>query len=223
MIGTFSVRVPMSSNMSIDTDPHNCRKPLRGVCCGPVISDVRLHRRHHESWPYRSDLLAYAESFAARRRRQLWRDDSLSKAEKMLFVGFLFVRKLIECSKISDACARSSTEISRARIKRSREVSAFMRHDLLKDLEGVSWEPSKVDVHQLADKVIHAWWIIPISNDATGLDGFIFTTDRQRNSELWLLPTASVISVFRLFGRSAVRKVQAARDDHGRLTYWKAE
>jgi hypothetical protein len=141
----------------------------------------------------------------------------------MLFVGFLFVRKLIECGKVSDVSARSSTEISRARINRNREVSAFMRHDLLKDLESVSWEPSKVDVHQLADKVIHSWWIIPISNETMGLDGFVFTTDRQRNSELWLLPTTSVISVFQLFGRSAIRKSQAARDDHGRLTYWKAE
>lgn len=50
----------------------------------------------HESWPYRGDLAAFARSFAARGKRQMWRDDSLSKAEKMLFVGFFFIRKLIE-------------------------------------------------------------------------------------------------------------------------------
>lgn len=66
-----------------------------------------------ESWPYRSDLAAFARSFAARSKRQIWRDDSLSKAEKMLFVGFFFIRKLIECQRVTDQCAKSSVAVLR--------------------------------------------------------------------------------------------------------------
>ncbi|WP_140637479.1 hypothetical protein [Methylibium rhizosphaerae] len=176
-----------------------------------------------ESWPYRKELVEFADALAKREKRQLWRDDSLSKAERMLFVGFFFVRKLIECNKVSDRCARSSTSISRGAIRRTREVSAFRRDDLFHDLSRVQWQDGKVDVHQLADKIIHAWWITPISSDSAGLAGHVFTTDTQRNKELWFLPTASVIDVFNRFGHGAVTKVSAQRTENGRLVYWRAE
>jgi hypothetical protein len=176
-----------------------------------------------ESSHYRAELHSFALEFASRGVRQLWRDDSLAKAEKMLFVGFFFVRKLIECQKVSDHCARSSTTISRGAIRRSREVSAFMRDDLVDDVTKVEWIEGKVDVHQLADKVIHAWWIVPFGNETSGLGGFVFTTDKQRNTELWLLPVSSIVEVFERFANSAVRSISAKRTETGRLTYWRAE
>lgn len=177
----------------------------------------------HESWTYRSDLNAFARAFEAREKKQLWRDDSLSKAEKMLFVGFFFVRKLIECQKVTDQCAKSSIVVSRAKILRTREVSAFMRHDLVKDVNQVEWVEQKTDVHQLADKIIHTWWIIPFMNEPRGLGGFIYTTDKHRNSELWLLATSSIVEVFDRFARSEILSLEARRNENGRLTYWRAE
>jgi hypothetical protein len=174
-----------------------------------------------ESFPYRRDLLAYAASFRSRQKSQRWGDSSLAKAEKMLFVGFLFVRKLIECQKVSDACARGSTKISRGRVLRSYQVSSFSRDDLIDDLNGISWNTSIIDVRQLCDKVIHTWWILPTQR-RSGLAGFIITTDRLRNSELWHIPTPSIVKVFELFGHSHVRRISAERDDSGRLTYWQA-
>ncbi|BDU19433.1 hypothetical protein DYGSA30_08900 [Dyella sp. GSA-30] len=141
----------------------------------------------------------------------------------MLFVGFLFVRKLIECKKVTDSCARSSAKVLRATIRRAREVSDFKRDDLFKDLDSAVWVDTKVDVHQLADKVIHAWWITPIQNEAGGLDGFIFTTDRQRNTELWWLEVNSVVEVYDRFATQVITEIRAARDESGRLTFWQAK
>ena len=67
-----------------------------------------------ESWPYRTDLRTFARLLLAREKRQVWRDDSLAKVEKILFVGFLFIRKLIECNKVTDRCAKSSVSVLRA-------------------------------------------------------------------------------------------------------------
>lgn len=175
-----------------------------------------------ESRPYREELSHYAKLFAARRKRQLWREDSLARLERALFIGFLFVRKLIEGKKITDACARSSTTIGRAPINRARQVSDFQRDDLIDDLIHVEWTMGKVDVHQLADKVIHSWWILPARGEGAGIAGFIFTTDRQRNSELWFLPTESVAKVFRSFGRAAINNLHKKRDRDGRLIFWEA-
>lgn len=176
-----------------------------------------------ESWPYRKELARYARSFDSRRKRQVWREDSLAKAERMFYVGFLFVRKLIECRKVSDACCRSSTSVSRAHITRSREVSAFRRDDLFKDLDAAVWRAHRIDSRQLADNAIHAWWIVPIQNDHGGLEGFAFTTERQRNSELWLVSTEAIVEVFHRFSKQAIREIRAQRNDVGQLTYWRAE
>jgi hypothetical protein len=176
----------------------------------------------HESAPYRAELASYAASFAARERRQRWSVDSLSKAERMLFVGFFFVRKLIECRRVTDTCARSRTKIHRASISRKREVSLFQPHDLLKDVETASFSEHVVGVEQLADTVVHTWWIIPAQNESKGLKGFVLTTDRHRNSELWLVPTHSIVEIFLRFASSRISELEVHRDSIGRLTYWRA-
>jgi hypothetical protein len=177
----------------------------------------------YESLPYRDELARYAKEFEKRRKRQMWRESSLAKAERTLFVGFLFVRKLIECKKVMDRCARSSAEIGRAPIKRTREVSDFQRDDLLDDLDNMEWTMTKVDVHQLADKVMHSWWILPMRDEGPGLAGYVFTTDRQRNSEIWFLPTNSVVDTFRRFSGAAIDSLHKKRDRQGRLIYWEAK
>lgn len=146
----------------------------------------------------------------------------MAKAERMLFIGFLYVRKLIESRKVTDACARASVAISRSTIVRDYEVSDFKRDDLEKDLPHVTWTESKVDVHQLADKVLHAWWLLAVQGNSAGLEGFILTTDRQRNKEFWQLPTNSIIGIYRQFASGSINQLEAARDSAGRLTYWRA-
>lgn len=176
-----------------------------------------------ESWPYKRDLLRFASEFQRRATHQIWRDSSLWKAEQLLFVGFYFVRKLIENRKVTDGCARRSILIQSAKLSRDREVSDFMRYDLEKDLETAEFTDVKVDVSQLCDKIIHVWWCTPIQRVQGGLAGYIFTTDRKKNAELWLLPTESIVDVFTSFGRNEIRSLRKMRDADGRLTFWQAE
>ena len=175
-----------------------------------------------DSWPYKRELADFAASFERRLARQVWRDDSVARAEKMLFVGFLYVRKLIEYRRVTDATARASVEILRSTITRSREVSDFRREDLEKDLPEANWSDSRVDVQQLADKVIHSWWLVPVQGPNTGLYSFILTTDRQRNAELWQLPVSSIVAVYRRFAEDDIVQLHARRDGKGHLTYWSA-
>lgn len=175
-----------------------------------------------DSHRYRVELKQFAKSFEARRKRQMWREDSMSLAERDLFIGFLYVRKFIECRKVTDACLRSTMNVRRARIDRHYEVSAFAPYELEKDLGCVEFVDAKSDVHQVADKVIHAWWIVPVQGESGGLDGYILTTDRHRNSGLWLLSTDQVAKVFRRFSASQVRLLRKARDKNGRLVHWEA-
>jgi hypothetical protein len=177
----------------------------------------------NESGPYKLDLLRFSADFQRRAKHQIWRESSISKAEQRMFVGFYFVRKLIEGRKVTDACARSSALVGRATLRRSREVSDFKREDLEKDLGSAEFAEAAVDVNQLCDKVVHAWWCIPMQNENGGLAGYIFTTDKKRNAELWSLPSQSIIDLFARFGENDISSLRMERTGNGRLIYWRAE
>jgi hypothetical protein len=176
-----------------------------------------------ESWPYKRDLLNFAADFQRRASRQIWRSNSIEKAEKMFFVGFYFVRKLIENRKVTDVCSRSNATIGRAVLRRTREVSDFKRYDLEKDLRTEDFAEGKVDVNQLCDKVVHTWWCVPVQAQTGGLAGYILTTDKKRNTELWSVPIESIVSVFTRFGQDDITSLRMQRDNNGRLTFWQAE
>ena len=182
-----------------------------------------LIRAMIESHYYKSDLLKYADSFELRSERQLWREDSLAKAEKQFFVGMFFVRKMIESVKVTDACKKTTHAVSRKKISPSMKITDFMRHDLMDYLDDESWNEEKVAVLQICDKVIHTWVNLPSRDDGSGLAGFILTTDKYRNSEIWFVPTKTIVEIFRQFGNSYPRSTESKRDVHGNIKYYRSE
>lgn len=173
----------------------------------------------YESCYYKDDLLRYAKDFEKRSKRQLYREDSLAKAEKQLFIGMLFIRKLIESLKITDSCKRSSISILRGKISPRNEISNFSRHDIMDYLSEANWSEVKVGIEQVCDKVIHSWVNYPIINKSGGLQSFILTTDRYKNKELWEVPVTSIISAFCRFGSDYPSEITMSRDENGKINY----
>lgn len=173
----------------------------------------------YESCYYKDDLLRYAEDFAKRSKRQSWREDSICKAEKRFFVGMLYVRKLLESVKITDQCRKSSVAIKRGTIRPDQEISDFCRHKVMDYLDSAEWQECKVSVDQVCDKVIHSWVNYPYLNEKHGLGGFILTTDRHRNKELWDIPAQSIIEVYTRFGGDYPVEIHMGRDENGKLNY----
>jgi hypothetical protein len=161
---------------------------------------------------YKKELALFALSFRERATKQPWRDYSLAKAERMLFVGFLYVRKLIESLKVSDVCARSSVAILRTPHTKTPEASGSSRYDLVKSLETVAWARDRVDIHHLSGKVLQASPTIPVQDDARGLAGFMFATERHGNPELWLVPTPAIADAFERIAESSAGTHAAAGD-----------
>ena len=173
----------------------------------------------YESRYYKDDLLKYAKDFEKRLSKQVWREDSLCKAEKHLFVGFYFVRKLLESLKISTKTKKLSVRIFRGKISPDQEISNFNRHKVMFYISEANWVESKVSVDQVCDKVVHSWVNYPISKDDGGLAGFIMTTDRYRNKEMWEIPTESIIEVFNTFGSDYPTESHMKRDESGKITF----
>lgn len=176
-----------------------------------------------ESYYYKEDLLKFASDFERRKAKQLWREDSLAKAEKQFFVGALFVRKLLESVKITTACKKESYIIHRGKIAPKQKITDFMRHKVIDYIEFAEWKTEKVAVVQICDKVIHSYVNYPCENDSGGLDGFILTTDKYRNKEIWRIPTETIVSMFNRFGNDYPIKVEMRRNLDGDIIYYSSE
>ncbi len=176
-----------------------------------------------ESYYYKEDLLKFANDFERRETKQLWREDSLAKAEKQFFVGALFVRKLLESVKITTACKKTSYIIHRGKIEPKQKITDFMRHKVMDYIDSAEWKTEKVAVIQICDKVIHSYVNYPCENESGGLDGFILTTDKYRNKEIWKIPTGTIVSMFNRFGSDYPTKVEMKRNLCGDITYYCSE
>lgn len=176
-----------------------------------------------ESYYYKEDLLKYAADFEGRENKQLWREDSLAKAEKQFFIGALFVRKLLESIKITTACKKTSYVIYRGKIEPKQKISDFMRHKVMDYIDSAEWKKEKVAVVQICDKVIHSYVNYPCENERGGLDGFILTTDKYRNKEIWMVPTSTLASMFNRFGSDYPTKARMERNLDGEITYYHSE
>ncbi len=176
-----------------------------------------------ESSYYKNDLLKYSDSFSRRKIKQSSRSDSLQKAEKYFFVGFYFVRKLIETIKITDSCKKISAEIIRYKINPEFEINNFSRYKAFDYIDEKNSITFKIDVKQICDKVIHSYLNLILCNDNNGLEGFLLTTDKYKNTDIWLIPVDSIIYIFQTFGNNYPRKYCTERNEDGKLVYWLCE
>lgn len=62
-----------------------------------------------------------------------------------------------------------------------------------------------------------------MQSEIDGLAGYILTTDKKKNAELWFVPTKSIVDAFTCFAKSDIASVKKARNENGRLTYWSAK
>lgn len=176
-----------------------------------------------ESYYYKQDLLRYANDFERRLDYQQWREDSLARAEKQFFIGALFVRKLLESTKITTACKKTSYEILRGSIEPNQKITDFMRHKVMDYIDSADWKKQKVSTVQICDKIIHSWVNYPCKNENSGLAGFILTTDKYSNKEIWTIPSETLVGMFRRFGNDYPTKIEAKRSQVGELTYYRSE
>ncbi len=151
---------------------------------------------------------------------QEWDEESLAETEKMIYIGFLFVRKLMESLKVTDSCKKSSGLVGRAKINPETEVTDFIREKAFDYIDQNTWKMEKVTAQELCDKIIHSFVFSPVQNEEDGgLAGFLYTSDRKKNSEVYLMPTETAIKIFQKFGNDYPQKIDMERDENGKIIY----
>jgi hypothetical protein len=165
-----------------------------------------------ESRYWKRPLLAMAKRLRQLRQPGFWSDRQLVQIEKDVFIGFYSIRKLFEApTKITDATKRVSVSLT-WHANRGTPVP-WQTSDRIHDYYEL--EAAKDEVRPIvyvANLIIHSFIFMPALNDKGGLKNIFFTSDRDKDSKLYLIQTDELVRVFELVGNDSPRQVRVHKD-----------
>jgi hypothetical protein len=154
----------------------------------------------YESSFWKDDLLKQARSVRSRTTQKRWREDSFSRLEQTIMLGFYSIRKLIEAKKLSDSIGNEELNIT-AYPWKGKPVTRTNCDDLdrLYDLD----HPKEVvkDLIFLCHQIVHSY-VFQASFDLSGnLDGVFVSSERERSKSLYHIRVGQIISLFEQIGQ----------------------
>lgn len=115
--------------------------------------------------------------------------------------GFYAIRKLIEAHLISDSLSESMLTV-RVYAATGKRVTYMNRHkiDHLYDLEHSRRETRSLTF--VCNQVVHSYVFQSVLEERGGLEGFMFSSDRERNRCLLHLAARDVVKLFQKVGNN---------------------
>ncbi len=140
-------------------------------------------------------------------------ESTLAKLEKIIFLGFYSIRKLIDAVKLSNTTVESSWP-----------VKAYPNCDRI-DLmnwhrieEKYSFEKD-VSLHKslrwLCNQVIHSFVFVLDFDEKGKLFGIFVSSDRERNRYLYYVDRKTILTIFKLVGSDYPHDSKRIRDLNG--------
>jgi hypothetical protein len=141
-----------------------------------------------DSAVWKEDLSKIAQRMDGRRSQKRWSERSLMLVERDTFTAFYAIRRLMEAHKLSDNVRQSTLPLLTYPSK-GRRVTYWNYHrvDELYDLQEDAAVYSHVPVLYCCNQVIHSYHFWPMMDEADGLAGVLFCSERERNQRLFRL------------------------------------
>ena len=153
----------------------------------------------YESSYWKDDLLKLAQRLRRCTSQKRWSEVSLARVEQTIMLGFYSIRRLAEAKKLSDATVDQLITLRTHRhLGKDVTLRNWDRIDTLYDLATNGSEQRQV--LYLCHQIVHSYVFSVAMNENNGLDGFFFTSDRQRHTCLYYLPAEAVIALFEQVG-----------------------
>jgi len=131
--------------------------------------------------------------------------------EKEVMIGFYSIRKLLDTVKVSDSIKRMT--ITLTWFENKSQVDILERHDLdkLYDLSKGHEETRKLRF--ICDQFIHSYVFIQSADEKGRLNGFYFSSDKEKNNKLYFMDATNVITIFEKVGENYPTKAIQKRND----------
>lgn len=170
----------------------------------------------HESWYWKQPLLEIAErlrSLKTKSDEELLADELSAQFERDIFIGFYSVRKIIEAvAKVTDATKNMQLQVSC--YANCEPVTARHNHKLdeLYDLEQEHQETR--DLWFVCGRIIHSFIFMPYVGEEGRLEGIMFTSDTDKDKNLYSMKIDDVIGIFQRVGNDYPAKVHSCVDSN---------
>jgi len=158
-----------------------------------------------ESSYWKDDLIKLANKLERRLVQTRWGEKNLYTVEKDIFLGFYYVRKLIESKKISDSLKKKSYEVKEFPYRGSPE--SIINHFKETDYDFSMAKTSKITIIQLCNQFIHSYYFFPFLPNGKNLIGFLFCSDHKRTSCIYLITLFDVVDIYRTIGSNYPRNM----------------
>lgn len=161
-----------------------------------------------ESYYWKTDLLKYADSLKKRRQQKHWPDASLARCEQTIMFGFYAIRKLAESKKLTDKVVNGNISVTKRRSKGKAVLyTNYHRAEELYEFDDAGTR-STISVMNLCNQVIHSYAFFLVMNSKNQLDGFLVTSDRNRNTGILEVKAADAIMLFEKVGQDDIREAK---------------
>ena len=165
---------------------------LAGFCSTPETRVYCACGMIDDSVPWKELLFRKAAGLRKRRKQKRWTRASFASVEQDVFLSAYAIRKLLEAHKISDELRSTPVKCTSFPFKGSRKhfVSTgdlpdfynWHRLEEFYDLE--SPQNVSVDLREFCNQIIHSWIFTLSRAEDGGLDGYFFSSDRERRRRL---------------------------------------
>jgi len=155
-----------------------------------------------ESCYWKDPLLEMADRLIELSRKDEWTEDEGAQFERDVFIGFYSVRKLFEApAKVSDESRSMKLKIVRFP-KRSGQplVDWYNRDEIWKLYDIGNGQVEERDAVFVTHRMIHSFIFIPSAPCDAEQDGMFFTSDTDKEKNIYFIELNEVVRLFRDVG-----------------------
>jgi hypothetical protein len=164
-----------------------------------------------ESNYWKKDLLRSAKKITQFRcTKEMISEMTLFKIEKILFVGFYIIRKLIESNKLTFKTRDSLVHFKI--FKNIKKVDQLNWHNIEKLYNLHSWKRASLPIKMICNQFIHSYVFVPCINQSGSLIGLFVCSDYKRSKQLFYITSKNIIKLFKTVGEDEIIEVRMILD-----------
>jgi len=160
-----------------------------------------------ESAYWKDDLLRLARDLRQKQQQKVWRESSIARVEKSIMIGFYIIRKLMDARKLSDSVVQERVTIQ-SFPHRGKPVTLMNWDHVDRHYDLDRSHQTSRSLTWVANQMIHSYVFIVSRDDTGGLDGFFFSSDKERNEAVHFVEATKVIEKFEQVGVNYPSKLE---------------
>jgi len=153
-----------------------------------------------ESSYWKDDLLKSAEFLSKKQKQRVWPDRSLTNIEKILFLGFYAIRKLIESKTLSDKTEALKIRANSYPLQNKKRVHLYNRRRASELYDFSNKHLENLSIRFICNQVIHSYVFHLCFTTKNHLRSILICSEKERTKQVFEIDLKNVIRLFKIVG-----------------------